>query len=224
MLDTGYILINTAIAVSFTIVFFFAEWLIGKIAPPQMLSGIIDRVHNSWFFRSYNNFITLNQNNWKGKIIFVIGSFAIYFAVLFVFIEGVLLGLNLEIISMMVALTARQLIQFTTSLPYPNDLIWKAPGPTWLFPGYGVTNDFYPSGHTIFSTLCSIRFVRSQLIPYPVAACMAVSLPLYIEPFVLGTRAHYFIDVVGGFTLAIASRYFVLMMVPPECNLCSATF
>jgi hypothetical protein len=106
----------------------------------------------------------------------------------------------------------RQICQSLCALPAPQGMIWRDPGFPSLLVTYGVSNDFFYSGHTAIAVFGSVELVRlggRWVIPF------AVALVLFESATVLVLRAHYTMDVFTGIIAALFVAYLVHFLAPP---------
>ncbi len=111
-------------------------------------------------------------------------------------------------IAVMIVFIMRQLCQMGSTLPPPPGIIWRDPGMPTLLVTYGVSNDFFFSGHTALAVLGAIEICG--VAPWWFGA-IAVLIALGEAVIVLILRAHYTLDVITGafaawFAADIAAR------------------
>lgn len=97
-------------------------------------------------------------------------------------------------------LILRQVMQALCALPAPPGMIWHNPGFPSLLVTYGVTNDFFFSGHTaiaVFGATELARLHKSWL-----TAC-GILLVLFEVTTVIVLRAHYTMDIFTGLLAAL---------------------
>lgn len=91
--------------------------------------------------------------------------------------------------------TLRQVCQMSIALPPPPGIIWRHPGFPSLLVTYGVSNDFFFSGHTAISVLGALAL--SQEGPPWLAGLGAVIAALEALAVIV-LRAHYTMDVLAA--------------------------
>jgi hypothetical protein len=96
----------------------------------------------------------------------------------------------------------RQGCQFLWALPPPPGMIWRSPGFPSLLVTYGVSNDFFFSGHTAIAVLGAIEIGR--VAPWW-AAAIAGGIAFLEALVVLVLRAHWTVDVLAGAAAAGAA-------------------
>jgi PAP2 superfamily protein len=97
-------------------------------------------------------------------------------------------------------LLLRQVMQALCALPVPPGMIWHDPGVPSLLVTYGVSSDFFFSGHTaiaVFGATELARLGKSWL------KLGAVLLALFEIAAVIVLRAHYTMDVFAGLLAAL---------------------
>jgi hypothetical protein len=96
----------------------------------------------------------------------------------------------------------RSVIQAICILPYPNGIIWIFPVAPSLTVPFGVTSDFFPSGHVGFCIIAAAEFCkRKWFVPMVLAWLVAI----YETIVMMSSRNHYTIDLISG---AIMAHYF----------------
>jgi hypothetical protein len=95
----------------------------------------------------------------------------------------------------------RQACQVMCVLPTPPGMVWHDPGFPTLLVFYGVSNDFFFSGHTALAVFACVELSRLGNKGW---AALAVVLAIFEIVTVLLLRAHWTLDV---FTGAIAAMY-----------------
>ncbi len=98
-------------------------------------------------------------------------------------------------LGILIVFSLRQISQLCCTLPPPPGVIWRDPGAPTLLVTYGVSNDFFFSGHTALAVLGAIQICH--IAPWWVGA-LAVLVALGEATIVLVLRAHYTMDVIAG--------------------------
>jgi hypothetical protein len=111
-------------------------------------------------------------------------------------------------IGILIVFSLRQISQLCCTLPPPPDIVWRDPGFPTVLVTYGVSNDFFFSGHTALAVLGAIEICHFA--PWWVGV-IAVLIALGEASIVLILRAHYAMDVIAGafaawFAADIAAR------------------
>ena len=101
--------------------------------------------------------------------------------------------------ALLILFTLRQLSQGFCALPPPPKVIWRHPGFPSLLVTYGVSNDFFFSGHTAIAVLGAIE-VASCAPAW--LGCIAGVVAVLEILTVLVLRAHYMMDVIAAILAA----------------------
>lgn len=96
----------------------------------------------------------------------------------------------------------RQVCQMTITLPPPPGIIWRHPGFPSLLVTYGVSNDFFFSGHTAIAVLGALQI--AQVGP-PWLMYIAATIAALEALTVIVLRAHYTMDVLAAIFAAWGS-------------------
>lgn len=112
-------------------------------------------------------------------------------------------------LAMLIVFSLRQISQLCCTLPPPPGIIWRDPGFPTALVTYGVSNDFFFSGHTALAVLGAIEICH--LAPWWLGAA-AVLIAIGEAIIVLILRAHYTMDVITGalaawFAADLAARW-----------------
>lgn len=106
----------------------------------------------------------------------------------------------------------RQLCQMLCALPAPPGMIWHNTGVPTLLVTYGVSTDFFFSGHTGLAVLAAVELARTGRKPLMV---LGVSIVLFEALTVLVLRAHYTMDVYTGAVTALLVSELTCRWAPP---------
>jgi hypothetical protein len=98
-------------------------------------------------------------------------------------------------IGILIVFSMRQVSQLCCTLPPPPGIIWRDPGFPTALVTYGVSNDFFFSGHTALAVLGAIE-IHHHAPLWVGAAAIAVAIGEIVIVLVL--RAHYTMDVITG--------------------------
>lgn len=98
-------------------------------------------------------------------------------------------------LAVLIVFALRQICQLCCTLPPPPGMIWRDPGFPSVLVTYGVSNDFFFSGHTALAVLGAIELCH--LAPWPIGLA-AVAIAIGEAVIVLVLRAHYTLDVIAG--------------------------
>jgi hypothetical protein len=108
----------------------------------------------------------------------------------------------------------RQVCQLLCALEPPPGMLWRDPGFPSLLVTYGVTTDFFFSGHTGLAVLGAVELARVGGRRWVI---LGFSIVVFEVMTVLVLRAHYTMDVFAG---AVAARYATLLAsrIAPSCD------
>lgn len=95
-------------------------------------------------------------------------------------------------LAILIVFALRQICQATVTLPAPPGIIWRHPGFPSALVTYGVSNDFFFSGHTAISVLGALEVARTGP---PWLGALAAVIAGVEALTVLVLRAHYTMDV-----------------------------
>lgn len=136
------------------------------------------------------------------NILLVVSSILIDVFGLFL-IAAAIFGPSMQpFIALLILFAMRQVCQAFCALPVPERMIWRNPGFPSLLVTYGVSNDFFFSGHTAVAVLGAIVMVA--LCPLWVGV-LAVLVALFEMAAVLILRAHYTMDVFSAVVAAFCA-------------------
>ena len=96
----------------------------------------------------------------------------------------------------------RAILQSVTVLPYPSGIVWIFPVAPSLTVPFGVTSDFFPSGHVGFCMIAASEFFKRK---WYAAIVFAWLVAIYETIVMMSARNHYTIDLISG---AIMAHYF----------------
>ena len=169
------------------------------IAGREMKSGLIgDGIHD--LTEKINSYFAANDK--AANRLLVVTSMLIDFFGLFL-IGAAIFGPSMQpFIALLILFAMRQGCQAFCALPAPPRMIWRDPGFPSLLVTYGVSNDFFFSGHTAVAVLGSI--VVFNLCPLWIGVVAGVVAILEMAA-VLVLRAHYTMDVFSAVVAAFCS-------------------
>lgn len=94
---------------------------------------------------------------------------------------------------------SRAVVQAIFVMPYPNGIIWIYPVAPSLVVPFGVTSDFFPSGHVGFCVIAASEFFKKK---WFIAMVLCWLTAIYESIVMLSTRNHYTIDLLSGAVMA----------------------
>lgn len=155
----------------------------------------------------WNNYLRAHPRLTNGMLI-VSSGFIDLFGV-FLIGAGVFGSTLRPFIALLIVFAFRQICQGICALPIPPKMIWRNPGFPSLLVTYGVSNDFFISGHTAIATLGAIEAFR--LLPVEWAAL--AGLVAFLEAaMVIVLRAHYTMDVLAAIVAAWCAGDFAMRL------------
>lgn len=175
---------------------FWTQSLIGKRVTKEGQIG--DRLHD--LTDSWNAYLHGHPKVANG-ILIVSSGFIDLFA-LFLIGAGVFGATWRPFIGLLILFVFRQICQALCALPIPPKMIWRHPGFPSLLVTYGVSNDFFISGHTAIAVLGAVEMGRLLPLPFGIAAVVVALLEAVM---VIVLRAHYTMDVLAAIVAALCA-------------------
>ena len=178
---------------------FWTQSLIGR---RRLKEGVIgDRVHN--WTEPWNDWLQERPRVTNG--ILIVSSACVDAFAFFLILSGIFGSTWRPFIALLLLFIFRQVCQALCALPTPPKMIWRHPGFPSLLVTYGVSNDFFISGHTAVAVLGAIEVFRQ----FPLWAGIAAGVVALLEAvMVIVLRAHYTMDVLGALTAAFCAAVF----------------
>ncbi|MFM7180644.1 MAG: phosphatase PAP2-related protein [Verrucomicrobiales bacterium] len=171
------------------VVWFWTQKLIGRKRAAD--GGIGDVIHDltaGWHRCFQNNEKVANRS-------LALSSFLIDVLGLFLIASAIFGPTFAPFIGVLIVFSLRQVCQLCCTLPPPPGIIWRDPGFPSLLVTYGVSNDFFFSGHTALAVLGAIGVC--QIAPWWLGG-LAILIAIGEAVLVLVLRAHYTLDVIAG--------------------------
>ena len=194
---------------------FWTQKKISEKAPPPAGGGIGDRLH-AWS-APLHRWLVVNPRAADATLILtsaLIDVFGIYL------LGSTILGKTLQpFVAILIVFVLRQVCQTTVTLPPPPGIIWRHPGFPSLLVTYGVSNDFFFSGHTAISVLAALQLIH---VAPPWLAALAVTITAIEAATVIVLRAHYTMDVFAAIFAAWAADALAMRIAPFFDGLLSA--
>jgi hypothetical protein len=176
------------------VIWFWTQSLIGSRGGMNVV--IHDLIHQ--LTAPLNNYLQFHPSS-ANALLIVSSAMIDLFGVLL--LARWLLGASLRpFLALVILLGLRQIMQALVALPAPMGSIWHYPGFPSLLVTYGVSNDYFFSGHTAIAVLGAKElagFGRRWL------TAIAVVVVLFEIAAVLVLRAHYTMDVFTGAVTAL---------------------
>jgi hypothetical protein len=175
---------------------FWTQSLIGKRVTKEGIIG--DRLHD--LTDPWNDYLHRHPGLANG-ILIVSSAFIDLFA-LFLIGAGIFGSTLRPFIALLMLFVFRQLCQALCALPAPPRMIWRHPGFPSLLVTYGVSTDFFISGHTAIAVLGAVEMVRFFPLEIGIAA---VAVAVLEAVMVIVLRAHYTMDVLAAMAAALCA-------------------
>ncbi len=182
---------------------FWTQGLIGRRTSDS--DGIGDRVH-VLTARWHQYFLT---NEKAANRALIISSLFIDLFSLFMIGAAIFGPTFAPFLGILIVFSMRQICQAWCTLPPPPGIIWRDPGFPALLVTYGVSTDFFFSGHTAMAVLGAIQICH---VAPPWLGALAIAIAVGEALLVLILRAHYTMDVITGafaawFAADLAARF-----------------
>ena len=180
------------------VVWFWSQKLIGAKGVPDLAIG--DRIHSAT--ASANLYLHLHP--FAANVLLIVSSSIIDLLGVFLLARWIFGGALRPFLGLVIVLGLRQVVQWLVALPAPPNAIWHYPGFPSLLVTYGVSNDYFFSGHTAIAVLGVTeitRFGKRWLI------AIGVLIAIFEVATVLILRAHYTMDVFTGIVTGLYAAY-----------------
>jgi PAP2 superfamily C-terminal len=185
----------TAVAL---IIWFWTQSLIGARSVPD--AGIGDRLHNAT--TSANSY--LHGHPSAANLLLIVSSGIIDLLGVFLLSKWIFGASIRPFLGLVIVLGLRQTMQWLVALPAPPNAIWHYPGFPSLLVTYGVSNDYFFSGHTAIAVLAVTEIAR---VGRRWLTTLGVLIALFEIATVLILRAHYTMDVFTGIVTGIYAAH-----------------
>ena len=186
-------LVVTAAALA---LWFWTQSLIGARGFPE--NGIGDRIHE--LTGAGNAYLHAHPSAANGLLI--VSSAIIDLLGIFLLSRWLFRGAIRPFAGLVIVLGLRQIMQAVVALPAPPDAIWHYPGFPSLLVTYGVSNDYFFSGHTAIAVLGAVELARAGR---RWLTGLGVAVVVFEVLTVLVLRAHYTMDVFTGLVTGLWS-------------------
>lgn len=186
------LLLRVAVVAVSLLAWFRTQAMIGARAP---VGGIGDALHD--WTEPWNDWLQARPRVADGVL--RVSSLFIDAFGLFLLAAGIFGESLRPFVGLLLLFLFRQLCQGLCALPPPPKMIWRHPGFPSLLVTYGVSSDFFISGHTAIAVLGAIEVARVL----PVWAAVLAGLVAVGEAVtVIVLRAHYTMDVLAAVVAA----------------------
>jgi hypothetical protein len=190
--------IRLVVTVAALAIWFWTQSLIGARALPP--SGIGDGLHT---LTAAANFY-LQGHARVANALLIISSAIIDLLGIFLLSKWLFGASARPFIGLVIVLGLRQIMQAIVALPAPPQTIWHYPGFPSLLVTYGVSNDYFFSGHTAIAVLGAVEMARLRS---PWLTVLGVCIVFFEALTVLILRAHYTMDVFTGLIAGLYAAY-----------------
>ena len=177
------------------VLWFWTQSLIGARGGSNI--AIVDGIHQ--FTATLNGYLQVHESA-TNSLLIISSAFIDLIGILL--LGRWLFGGSLRpFLALIIVLGLRQIMQALVALPAPPNAIWHYPGFPSLLVTYGVSNDYFFSGHTAIAVLGAAELAR---LGRRWLTAIGVVIVLFEIVAVLVLRAHYTMDV---FTGAVTGLY-----------------
>lgn len=196
--------IRIAITAAALIIWFFTQSLIGQRVQPGI--GIGDYIHT--VTAALNNYLLIHTT--LANALLIVSSAIIDLLGIFLLSRWIFAASARPFIALVIVLGLRQIVQALVALPAPPHEIWHYPGFPSLLVTYGVSNDFFFSGHTAIAVLGAIELSR---LGHRWLTALGLAIVIFEVSAVLVLRAHYTMDVFTGAVTGLYAAYLATRIV-----------
>jgi hypothetical protein len=179
-------LVVTAAALT---IWFWTQSLIGARSLPGV--GIGDGVQDA---TASANFY-LQAHPFAANALLIVSSAIIDLLGVFLLSKWLFRGSARPFVALVIVLGLRQIMEALVALPAPPNAIWHYPGFPSLLVTYGVSNDYFFSGHTAIAVLGATEMAR---LGRRWMTALGIGIVVFEVLTVLILRAHYTMDVFTG--------------------------
>jgi hypothetical protein len=142
----------------------------------------------------------LQENPGYSRALLIVSSLGIDFVGVWLLGASVFGSSMRPFVALLALFVMRQICQGLCALPIPEGMIWYHPGVPSLLVTYGVSNDFFFSGHTGLAMLGAWELMRGGKAPF---VALGVAFVLFEMTAVIALRAHYTMDVYTAVVVAL---------------------
>ncbi|HET8825917.1 MAG TPA: phosphatase PAP2-related protein [Terriglobales bacterium] len=178
------------------VIWFWTQSLIGARGGAN--SAINDGLHQ--LTASLNHYLQFHTS--AANALLIISSGIIDLLGLFLLGRWLFAGTLRPFLALVIVLGLRQIMQALVALPTPPNAIWHYPGFPSLLVTYGVSNDYFFSGHTAIAVLGAAELAR---LGRRWLTALSVAIVVFEVATVLILRAHYTMDVFTGAATAFCA-------------------
>ena len=187
-------LYRLALAVLLLAIWFWTQSLLGARPAPTGTLG--DKVHE--LTAGLNAYLAASPR--AANAVLILSSALIDALAIFLIGSWIFAGRVRPFLGLLRLMAMRQVMQALCALPPPPHMIWHYPGFPSLLVTYGVSADFFFSGHTAIAVYGAVELARWRR---HWLTGLAVFVALLEVVTVLVLRAHYTMDVFAGAVAAL---------------------
>jgi hypothetical protein len=180
------------------IIWFWTQSLIGARSVSD--AGIGDRLHTAT--TSANSY--LHEHPSAANRLLIVSSGIIDLLGIFLLSRWIFGASVRPFLGLVIVLGLRQIMQWLVALPAPPNAIWHYPGFPPLLVTYGVSNDYFFSGHTAIAVLAVTEIAR---VGRRWLTVLGVLIVVFEIATVLSLRAHYTMDVFTGIVTGLYAAH-----------------
>lgn len=175
-------------------IWFWTQSLLGSRSLP--VTGIGDAFHqwtaplNAYFY----------ENTREANALLIVSSGFIDGLGIFLLARWLFGGSVRPFLGLLILLGLRQVMQTICVLPTPTHAVWHYPGVPSLLVTYGVSTDYFFSGHTAIAVLGATELAR---LGKRSLTTLGIAIVFFEIATVLILRAHYTMDVFTGIIAAL---------------------
>ena len=188
---------RVAVTAAALVFWFWTQSLIGGRSTGLVIG---DRLHD--VTASAN--LYLHAHPAAGNLLLIVSSGLIDLLGIFLLARWIFAGKLRPFLALAIVLGLRQIVQSLVALPAPANAIWHYPGFPSLLVTYGVSNDYFFSGHTAIAVVGVTEIAR---LGKRWLTALGVLIVVFEGSAVLILRAHYTMDVFAGLVTGLYAAH-----------------
>lgn len=190
-------LTRVAVTAAALVFWFWTQSLIGSRSTGLVIG---DRLHDATAAAN----LYLHAHPRAGNLLLIVSSGLIDLLGIFLLARWVFAGKLRPFLALAIVLGLRQIVQSLVALPAPANAIWHYPGFPSLLVTYGVSSDYFFSGHTAIAVVAVTEIAR---LGKRWLTALGVLIVVFEGSTVLILRAHYTMDVFAGLVTGLYAAY-----------------
>ena len=206
---SGSVLLRVVATAVALVLWFWSQKLIGTQSAPGL--AIVDRLHA---LTAWANFY-LHANPSAANLLLIVSSGVIDLLGILLLSRWIIGASLRPFLGLVIVLGLRQIMQSLVALPAPPNAIWHYPGFPSLLVTYGVSNDYFFSGHTAIAVLAATELAR---VGKPWLTAVGVFIVVFEVTTVLVLRAHYTMDVFTGVVTGLYAAHLASRISRGSCR------